>query len=167
MKFLKLLMRNLAKGPSTDPFPFGETFTPKTLRGRLRFDVSICTVCRACEQVCAAGAIRIDRTPEGMRFMLWQNTCVFCGLCHYYCPTGALTHTDDWHMSQGEGEKFDLVEEGVIPSVACAGCGAKMVATYPNPKTLGFEATKEDVEKLRLLCPNCRRKAIAAMGGKS
>jgi len=102
-----------------------------------------------------------------MRFMLWQNTCVFCGLCHYYCPTGAISQTDDWHMAHVQEEKFDQLEEGVIPYVSCTGCGAKMVATYPNPKTLGVQPTDEDVEKLRLLCPNCRRKAIAAMEGKS
>ncbi len=39
MSFLKIFARNLALGPSTDPFPFGETFTPKALRGRVKFDV--------------------------------------------------------------------------------------------------------------------------------
>ena len=32
--FLKVLFRNLLEGPSTDPFPLGETFTPARLRGR-------------------------------------------------------------------------------------------------------------------------------------
>ena len=32
--FLKILFRNLLQGPSTDPFPLGETFTPERLRGR-------------------------------------------------------------------------------------------------------------------------------------
>ena len=30
--FLKVLFRNLLEGPSTDPFPLGETFTPDRLR---------------------------------------------------------------------------------------------------------------------------------------
>ena len=33
MEFLKILWDNLKKGPVTDAFPFGETYTPDRLRG--------------------------------------------------------------------------------------------------------------------------------------
>ena len=36
--FLKVLFRNLLEGPSTDPFPLGETFTPERLRGKAVVD---------------------------------------------------------------------------------------------------------------------------------
>ena len=35
MEFLKILWDNLKKGPVTDAFPFGETYTPDRLRGRV------------------------------------------------------------------------------------------------------------------------------------
>ena len=35
MSFLKVLWNNLRQGPVTDPFPFGETYTPERLRGRV------------------------------------------------------------------------------------------------------------------------------------
>lgn len=40
--FLKVLFRNLLEGPSTDPFPLGETFTPARLRGRAKVDPTLC-----------------------------------------------------------------------------------------------------------------------------
>lgn len=49
MGFLGVLIRNLVAGPSTDPFPFGETFTPATLRGRVEYHPADCIACRACE----------------------------------------------------------------------------------------------------------------------
>ncbi len=39
--FLKILFRNLLQGPSTDPFPLGETFTPERLRGRVKIDPNL------------------------------------------------------------------------------------------------------------------------------
>ena len=66
----------------------------------------------ACEQVCAPGAIRFDKTPEGLRFMMWHNSCVFCGLCEYYCPTDAIT---------GERRKPYYIDPDV-----CVRCGICM-----------------------------------------
>ena len=35
-----ILLNNVVSGPCTDPFPFGETYSPKTIRGRGRIDPS-------------------------------------------------------------------------------------------------------------------------------
>lgn len=163
MNFLTILMRNLALGPSTDPFPFGETFTPKGLRGRVQFDAVSCVGCRLCEQVCAPGAIRFEKSKEGLRFMLWHNSCCFCGLCQHYCPVDSIKLTEDWHLSHPAAEKYEKVEEGLIPNVPCAGCGKETLALGINTKTLGFEPTAEEADRLRRLCPGCRRKEAAAM----
>jgi formate hydrogenlyase subunit 6/NADH:ubiquinone oxidoreductase subunit I len=162
MSFLKVLFRNLMAGPSTDPFPFGETFTPKKLRGRVVYDASKCTSCRTCEQVCIGGAIRFDNTPDGRRFLLWHDTCTFCGLCVFYCPQGALAMTDDWHLSHTQDEKFKLVEHGLMPKAKCAACGAEYVVVAPTAKAFaGYAPSADEVEALRQYCPRCRRKKAA------
>ncbi len=164
MSFLKVLMRNLVSGPSTDPFPFGDTFTPEALRGRVSFDATRCTTCRACEQVCAGDAIRFDNVPEGKRFLLWHDTCTFCGLCAFYCPQGALTMTTDWHLAHAQSDKYLMVEDGLIPSAECADCGSKYVAVAPTAKLFPrYDASPEEIESLRKFCPRCRRKQAAAL----
>ena len=37
-----ILLNNVVSGPCTDPFPFGETYSPKTIRGRVRIDPDLC-----------------------------------------------------------------------------------------------------------------------------
>lgn len=54
MEFLKILWDNLKKGPVTDAFPFGETYTPDRLRGRVEIDPALCVGCGTCVHVCAA-----------------------------------------------------------------------------------------------------------------
>jgi formate hydrogenlyase subunit 6/NADH:ubiquinone oxidoreductase subunit I len=164
MNFLKILIRNLVNGPSTVAYPFGPAWTPDKLRGRIRFKVSTCTACRACEQVCAPGAIRFDKTPDGLRFMMWHNTCVFCGLCEFYCPTDAIQQTNDWHMAHAVEKQFDMTIKETIPYVPCTTCGAKALASAPTPVGVEPPFTAEEIEIQRNLCPGCRKKALAARG---
>ncbi len=164
MNFLKIFARNLINGPATTPFPFGPAWTPEKLRGRIQFKVSTCTGCRACEQVCAPGAIRFDKTPDGLRFMMWHNTCVFCGLCEFYCPTDAISQSDDWHMAHSSDKKFDQAIRETIPYLACTGCGNKALASAPNPGGVNPPFTAAEIEQQRNLCPACRKKALADRG---
>jgi formate hydrogenlyase subunit 6/NADH:ubiquinone oxidoreductase subunit I len=167
MNFLKIFVRNLVKGPSTVPFPFAEAWTPARMRGRIEFKLSSCTGCRACEQVCAPGAIRFDKTPEGLRFMMWHNTCVFCGMCEFYCPTDAIHQTNDWHMAHAVGEKFNMAIRETIAYTTCTGCAAKTLASAPNPVGVDPPFTPEEVEQHRYLCAACRKKALATRGTTS
>ncbi|MBV8646105.1 4Fe-4S dicluster domain-containing protein [Paludibacterium sp.] len=160
MNILKLFYRNLTQGPSTVAFPFGPAWTPPKLRGRIRFDLPACTGCRACEQVCAPGAIRFDKTPEGLRFMMWHNSCVFCGLCNFYCPTDAIVQSDDWHLAHPTARMYEMAIRELIPYTACSACGTKTLASAPNPVGVEPPFSAEEIEQFRHLCPGCRKKAL-------
>ncbi|MGQ9369436.1 4Fe-4S binding protein [Azospirillum sp. ST 5-10] len=156
MNIFSLFVRNLRHGPYTEPFPFAPAPTPPRLRGRVAFEVEQCEGCRMCERMCPAGAIRFARTPEGMTFDCWHDTCVFCGNCAFHCPTKAIHQTADWHLAHRQDGKFALVEHGLIPNQVCTGCGAKALATAPVVRRASPPLTAEDIGQLRTLCPKCR-----------
>ncbi|MBT8762827.1 4Fe-4S dicluster domain-containing protein [Desulfohalobiaceae bacterium Ax17] len=158
--FLKIALRNLLKGPSTDPYPFGETFVPKGLRGKIKYNAKACIACGMCEHVCAGGAIQIKETADksGLEFIVWHNTCAFCGLCEHYCPTKAIRLTEDFHTAHSQEDKYRYVERGFIKYVTCARCATPMVPIAPELMTLAYGQVNKDIEKLRHLCPKCRQK---------
>lgn len=156
MNFLTLFARNLKHGPYTEAFPLGPAFTPERLRGRIEFKAYDCEGCRICERVCPAGAIRFERTPDGMTFDCWHDTCVFCGNCAFYCPTGAIYQTNDWNLTHTQDEKFEMVEHGIIPMQVCVECGKKALDTAPSVKNVDPPLSAEEMTELRARCPRCR-----------
>ena len=162
--FLKVLLRNVLQGPSTDPFPLGETFTPKRFRGKVVLDPDKCMGCGICRHTCAAGAINIHARADqsGYDFTVWHNSCCLCASCRHYCPTKAITLSDDWHNAHEQGEKFQWLEQHFVPYVKCEGCGTPM---RPLPveiaKKIYINNKDIDIESIVKYCPNCRRMADA------
>lgn len=158
--FLKVLFRNLLEGPSTDPFPAGETFTPDRLRGKCVIDPELCMGCGVCKNSCAAGAIDISPKKDntGFQITVWRDSCCLCASCRHYCPTGAMSITNDWHHAHEDKDKFAIVEQHVIDFVPCAHCGTLM---RPLPMKLAEKLychNKEiDPGRVRLLCSRCRQ----------
>lgn len=159
MGFLKVLLNNLVKGPSTDGFPFADTFTPEAYRGKVVFDQTACVGCRMCEHVCPGGAIRFTELPEGLHFAIWHNTCISCGLCAHYCLTRAIRLSNDWHLSHLQEEKYDMTDQAVVSFTTCAGCGTQLLPAADALISRAFKGTNRRTEHLRRLCPDCRRKA--------
>lgn len=158
MSFLKVLIKNLFAGPSTEAFPFAEAPTPERLRGKVAFDAATCTLCRACEHVCPAGAIRFTEEAGGLRYAIWHNTCVTCGLCAHYCSTKAIRVTNDWHLSHLQEEKF-TIEDDFVPFARCESCGTEM---QPVPNALArktYQGVSRRTDRLLRLCLDCRRSA--------
>lgn len=168
MNFFTLFIRNLRRGPYTEPFPFGPASpTPKRYRGRVAFDARSCEGCKLCEKVCPAGAIRFTRTPAGMTFDCWHASCVFCGNCEFYCPTKSVHLTNDWHLAHAQADKYTLVEHALIPNQICAECGAKALDTAPVIRDIKPPLTDEEAVALRARCPKCRAKFLKNRGKKS
>jgi formate hydrogenlyase subunit 6/NADH:ubiquinone oxidoreductase subunit I len=162
--WLSVLVKNLLNGPSTEPFPFGEATTPARYRGRATFDASACSGCRTCEYVCASGAIHFEERPDGLRFTLWHNTCVFCGMCQQNCMSKAIRLSNDWHLAHTQDKKYAMVEQGTVAYKPCLKCGKQMLPTPAPLMQLAYHGDSKQIETLRQLCPNCRRSASA--GGK-
>lgn len=158
--FLKVLFRNLLEGPSTDPFPLGETFTPDRLRGKCVIDPELCVGCGVCKHVCAAGAI--DITPKedksGYKITVWRNSCCLCASCRHYCPTGAMSIVNDWHSAHPESEKYECLEQHEINYEPCAHCGTLIRPLAASLAQKLYAHNKEvDPEVIRHLCPKCRQ----------
>lgn len=162
MSFLKVLMKNLFAGPSTEAFPFGEAKTPKAYRGRVAFDAATCTGCRMCAHVCPAGAIRIEDRDDGLHFGIWHNACANCGLCAHYCPTEAIRLTADWHMAHLQSEKYTLADHAVVPPEHCTSCGAEIGPGTVALVRRAYRGVARRTEHLARLCPDCRRAASLA-----
>ncbi|WP_034636986.1 4Fe-4S dicluster domain-containing protein [Desulfovibrio cuneatus] len=162
-RFLKLLGKNLAQGPSTDPFPAKEAHTPERFRGRVVVNPEQCVGCRICHHMCAGGAIRIEDNEEktGYNFTVWHNTCALCGMCRHYCPTKAITLSTDWHNAHTQEDKYDWAAHYSIPYLACAGCGAHIRMLPPQLAARLYAHSPVDMTDLLKLCPSCRQLAAA------
>ena len=158
--FLKVLFRNFLQGPSTDPYPVGETFTPDRLRGKVVIDPEKCVGCGVCKNSCVAGAIDISpkKDKSGYTITVWRNSCCLCASCRHYCPTGAITLTNDWHHAHEQSEKYDLVEKHTIDFEPCLECG-ELIRPLPDHLAKKVYASNTDIEqdRVRHLCPKCRR----------
>lgn len=74
--------------------PLKEDGTPaKFLKAKPVTEVSICTQCGTCVEVCPMGAI----DPEDVT--LTPGTCIKCQACVRHCPTGAKSFTDPDFLS--------------------------------------------------------------------
>ncbi|CCH50258.1 4Fe-4S dicluster domain-containing protein [Pseudodesulfovibrio piezophilus] len=160
--FLKILVSNLLKGPSTEPFPLGEAHTPTRFRGRAELDPNLCLTCGICRHVCAGGAIDLTESTSGngVEFRLWHNTCTFCGLCEHYCPTKAIRMTQDWHLAHAQEEKYTCCETRFVEYPTCLECGERMLPTL-GKKLHTHAIGSVDAASIMQTCPTCRRKISA------
>ncbi len=164
LRFLKVLARNLTKGPAVDPFPAQEAWTPDRFRGRVTMDPEKCVGCGICRHVCAGRAIRIEPTEDGKgyNFTIWHNTCALCGMCRHFCPTRAITMTTDWHNAHTQDQKFDWAEHRFVSYLHCSSCGASMRMLPPELAARVYAHSPVDMTAILKLCPDCRR-ALAAV----
>jgi len=89
---------------------------------------------------------------------------VFCGLCEHYCPTDAIHQTDDWHLAHATARQYEMVIRETVTYISCSACGAKALASAPNPVGVVPPFTAEEIEVQRNLCPVCRKKVLAERG---
>lgn len=159
--FFKVVLRNIAQGPSTIRYPFEDSPAPEKLRGKIKHDPDACVACRMCEYVCAGGAIRLQESEDkkGINFVVWHNSCTFCGLCEHYCPMKAIHLTSDYHTAHLQKEKYSFVEKTVVKKQPCVCCGEPIIPLSPRFAELIY-GREGDSKELSRMCPKCRRKVL-------
>ncbi|WP_456381287.1 4Fe-4S dicluster domain-containing protein [Hydrogenimonas sp.] len=155
---IKIVVRNILKGPVTDPYPFGPTFEPEALRGKPVVDAAACTACRTCETVCPSGAIRISEEDGVFVHTVWYNTCCYCGNCEFFCPTGAIVLSQDYHTANDAAQKYRYTSVARIERTECAMCGTRFVASTPELSARAYPNPSGRVAEVVRLCPACRKK---------
>jgi formate hydrogenlyase subunit 6/NADH:ubiquinone oxidoreductase subunit I len=107
VKRFKSLMNQPA---ATVEYPYVVRHAPHNARVSLRNNFSECIGCRKCEEICPAACIDIatepypskEKAPKTSKGLVFEarvssfkidfSTCVNCGLCVEFCPTGSLTN---------------------------------------------------------------------------
>ena len=153
-----MLLRNALQGPSTDPYPFAPTFSPKEIRGQVVVDPEKCMGCGICDYTCVAGAIHIDKREDGHTITVYHNACCRCANCYKYCPVGAIYLTDNWHSAHDHAVQYEQIEQQVITKEHCLNCG-EPIRPIPLELATRLYAGKDDIDPdhVRHLCPKCRQ----------
>lgn len=190
LRELKEAIRALVKGPYTSRFPYESHRPFERFRGRPEFHENDCVGCGACFQVCPAKAIDIKDAGDKRTLTVHWELCIFCGLCQANCLTEkGIILSQEFDLATTE-KREDLKQEIEKKLVLCEGCGEVIapyeqilwVAKQLGPlsfsnaslmlfylKTLNL-ALKEKAppkeeeflrsDRIRILCPRCRREAV-------
>ena len=92
MFMTKTILSNLLNKYSTRLHPAEQRVLPDGFRGRFKFAIDKCIMCRACVLKCPTKCIRIEPDTG-----LWERevmACIYCGVCAEVCPTGCITMTN-------------------------------------------------------------------------
>ena len=111
----KLLFLDLLRGLATTQkhqwftretveYPKERPHIKDRFRGRLKVDIPKCIACRQCEWACPTDCITVVmddsiKEPTPKIFDINYEHCMFCGLCVDPCPTGAISHHDEFELA--------------------------------------------------------------------
>ena len=104
MKMIIESLKNSAKKPFTQLYPYERPKIPERLRGRHKYVKEKCTYCGLCAHFCPSNAITVDR--EKKRWVVDLGKCLFCEQCAEVCPTKCLTLGTEFEIADNNKEKF-------------------------------------------------------------
>lgn len=155
---LRRMAGNIAKGPSTIPFP-GEVPPPAGLRGLVRMDAERCLACGICAYVCVSDAITGEEREGAYEWAYEPGRCTFCGRCEDHCPGRALSMEP---VAPPSYRKPHVLASSVtVAFPACPICGEPNRHVTEAWVGKAFQAPAGETRELLRLCVRCRRKRIA------
>lgn len=87
-KMLKIIFRNLWRGPATILYPFQEREYAAGARGTLKIEIEKCIFCGICGRKCPTAAIVVDR--QNKAWEIDRLRCIACNHCVEVCPKKCL-----------------------------------------------------------------------------
>jgi len=121
----------------------------------------LCGLCvRVCNEVMGAGVInfigRGEKTRVNTPYFEQSELCLGCRACAEVCPTGAIEFRDEGSIRIAASWSNTTVE-----LKRCSVCGKYYAPLKLDKKidTIYYYRDKDD--KLRDMCPDCRKKAVA------
>jgi formate hydrogenlyase subunit 6/NADH:ubiquinone oxidoreductase subunit I len=99
--------KSLFKSPITGHYPFVRPKLIDKLRGRIKFDESLCIGCKLCVRDCPSDAITINKVGEKkFTCVIDLSKCIYCEQCVDTCPKDALVATVDFELAQTDSKKL-------------------------------------------------------------
>jgi len=147
LRELKEAITAVIKGPYTHPFPKEPTPVPDNLRAAPRYFEDYCIGCGACEEVCPAGAIKVEDLSVNdkmiRRLTCDYGNCIFCGECHLHCTTEkGIQLTPEYELSYFEHpEALEVIEHNLIQCEICRGVIApesQLIYLYEQLGTVAY-----------------------------
>ncbi len=124
----------------------------KTFFATVSCDVSSCTQCMSCINVCTVRAMRSDETELVLAHR--GVFCVGCGLCLQVCPENALQLARSWQFVP------DFFEERVLSAgdpMNCKRCGKTFGTRKSYERVMSILQAKEEVDTSHFeYCEDCR-----------
>ncbi|CAK9330636.1 4Fe-4S binding protein [Thermoanaerobacter kivui] len=161
LKTIGAVLSALKKGRATVNYPYEPITPPQNYRGKVQYDSTKCIGCGTCQYVCGGKAIKIDTYNDHFDYILWDAACTRCGMCVEFCPTGALTMSENLHNAILGEEILERIHYKNIPYVRCDICKKYI---KPLPDVVYQEILKGNnyaFKENEHICPDCRRKLHA------
>jgi len=187
IKLLKEALRSLRNIVTLD-FPAGDetldysiprfgkgakySYIPR--RGPPTYDEEKCCGCGACASVCSASTIRYVDEGDKRKFTIDIGRCIFCQRCQDTCPEEAIHLGENFIMNYtGPAKSESALVHHEVDLIVCKNCGhtsapIKQFEIYTEKvlENIGDEfkeEVKNDLEKVKELCIDCRRKKAYAL----
>ena len=110
MSILREMLENLISKPCTIRYPEQSVPIPKAFRGKVCLIDEKCIGCSRCALVCPSGCIEMVPDSREVEFndkkivrkkkpQVRVYSCLRCGLCEQFCPTEAISLSNELSCS--------------------------------------------------------------------
>lgn len=166
MSILRVITRNLLRGPATVRFP-DRAPVAAGYRGPVTFEPARCLACGLCAYVCVSEAITGTQGATAYGWGYEPARCTFCARCVDHCPGRALSMAAEPAPAYRRLGALAVHDE--VPFPPCEECGRPRRPATEELIRLAFDHPAEETRALVRLCERCRRRRLqrgmAALAG--
>lgn len=132
--------------------------------GRIKIDVSGCTLCLSCVGACPANAL--SDNPDRPEVAFTEAACVQCGICVATCPEHVISLEPRYDFRSGALGPVRLHGEEPFHCVACGKpFGTQSTITRVVARLKGHSMFQNEAQlRLIQMCDTCRVVAVAEEG---